>query len=494
MSTGSAAGLEWIGGRSELIEEVPRTGSQDAPGRTWGVRYGIVPEVVSPRRTDSPLLAPGLVLLLLGLAGCGAREESVPSGATPSRPNIVLVVSDDQDNTHFGFAGHPLAHTPNLDRLVDEGCLFSTMHTPPRCRPSLAVLLSGRHPHQSGIYANRHRRVLSPEGSLPNRLRAAGYATFAGGKYWEGDVQAMGFDAPAEPSPHFARSGQEELFSFLDENAGEKPVFVWWAPALPHTPHDPPQRYLDLIDGERIEVPPHLPHASPVHFRRFEELSLAMGAWFDDELGKLVEAFRTRGLYENTLFLFLIDNGWTNGLVAKGSPFEKGVSTPFVAVWPGLIPGGARRDQRVESLDVMPTILEAAGLDVPDDLAGESLLPGLRGEPFDGREVLYAAVYGRAAVGDERPEKDAYALYARDARWKYVLYLQPVDETIWSTMIVTPQRDMNRLEGEEDLYDLETDPMELRDLSLDPAHRPRMDRMRAGALAWWRATGGGELR
>jgi len=406
----------------------------------------------------------------------------------------VLVVSDDQDNDHFGFAGHPLAHTPNLDALVDEGCLFSTMHTPPRCRPSLAVLLSGRHPHQSGIYANRHRRELSPEGSLPNRLRAAGYATFAGGKYWEGDAQTMGFDAPAEPSPHFARSGQEGLLRFLDENAGERPVFVWWAPALPHTPHNPPERYLELIDGDRIEVPGYLSGASSAYFRRFEELSLAMGAWFDDELGKLVEAFRTRGLYDNTLFVFLIDNGWTNGLVAKGSPFEKGVSTPFVATWPGVIPAGTWRDLRVESIDVMPTLLEAAGLEVPGDLAGESLLPGLRGEPFHGREVLYGAVYDRAATGDERPEEDAYALYARDARWKYVLYLRPVDETTWSTMVVTPQRDMNRLRGEEDLYDLEADPRELHDLSADPAHRTRMERMRAGALAWWSATGGVELR
>ncbi len=471
-------------------------------GPTSCLRYGIVRGAVSTRPSYSPTrrvdLALTLALVLVsGLGACsdggsGNSQGFDNNGAGP--PNICLIISDDQDNAHFGFAGHPLAHSPNIDALAREGCVFTTLHTPPRCRPSLAILLSGRWPHQSGIYANRHRRRLAPEGSLPNRLKRAGYATFGGGKYWEDGAAQMGFDAPVKPDRGFGRVGQEDLFAFMDEHGGKKPLFVWWAPALPHTPHNPPQRCRTLFDSERIEVPDYLPNAAPALFRKYEHLSLAMGAWLDDELGSLLEAFKSRGLYDNTLFLFLIDNGWSNGLAAKGSPFEKGIRTPLVALWPGQTTTGKQLDALVESVDIYPTLLEAAGIDVPRDLPGQSFLKGLRGEPFQGREVLYGAIYGRAATGEERPEQDAYALYARDARWKYIYYLNPVDEQVWDIMQITPQRDMTRSVGDEDLFDLAKDPNELVDLAEAVAQRERMDRMRAGAFEWWSESGGKKLR
>jgi uncharacterized sulfatase len=425
------------------------------------------------------------ILLLVTFGACAPEQR-----ADAARPNIVLLISDDQDNAHLGFQGHPLAHSPNIDRLAEAGMIFSTMHTPPRCRPSLAVLLSGRWPHQSGIYANRHGGALDPQGSLPNRLRNAGYATFAGGKYWEQAAGAMGFDAPAQPDRMFGRAGQDELFAFIDEHAGKQPLFIWWAPALPHTPHDPPMRYQDLIDPEKIDVPSWLPQATLDVFRQYEHMSLAMGAWLDDEIGKLVQKFRSAGLYENTLLLFLIDNGWSNGLVAKGSPFEKGISTPLVATWPARIAPGKRNSAMIESIDLFPTILEAAGLEVPESYPGTSLLGALEGEPFQGRRTICGAIYGRGATPGEQPELDVYALYARTTRWKYIYYLGPVDEGVWSIMKITPLADMIRQRGDEDLFDLAADPLELDDLADDASRRALMDGLRAQALTWWRQSGG----
>ena len=160
-----------------------------------------------------------------------------------SQPNIVLVISDDQDNEHFGFMGNKTVRTPNLDELAAAGTVFNTCHlTSSRCRPSLAGLLSGRYAHQNGIYANFHiakkkgekRKVegekkLSPVNALPKLLQEAGYATYGSGKYWEGDARAMGFTHGLEtPKPFgkFARSSQDELFAFIDEHAGETPMFI----------------------------------------------------------------------------------------------------------------------------------------------------------------------------------------------------------------------------------------------------------------------------
>ena len=125
-------------------------------------------------------------LLIGGSAAAHAAEST--------RPNIVLIISDDHDNEHLGFMGNNTVQTPNLDGLARQGTVFSTCYlTASRCRPSLAGLLSGRYPHQNGIYANYHKlnnkgnrdvvgeKMLSPQNSLPNLLKGAGYATYCGG-------------------------------------------------------------------------------------------------------------------------------------------------------------------------------------------------------------------------------------------------------------------------------------------------------------------------
>jgi len=127
-------------------------------------------------------------------------------GEEPSlqKPNIVYVISDDHDYEHLGFMGNEIVRTPNLDRLADEGTVFTTCHlTSSVCRPSLASLLSGRFPHQTGIYGNYHKanrkgnddivgeKMLSSHQSLPNLLKQAGYATYVSGKYWEGGVHRI---------------------------------------------------------------------------------------------------------------------------------------------------------------------------------------------------------------------------------------------------------------------------------------------------------------
>lgn len=428
--------------------------------------------------------------LVFAFVALACSENSAPRDV---RPNIVLLIADDQDWEHLGFLGHELAPTPTLDALAAHGCVFPTAYvTMSRCRPSLASLLSGLAPHEHGITFNRGSRTLDPARALPALLAEAGYATFLGGKFWEGDPTAFGF-AAGHPDPEFGRAGQEELFTFIDAHAGERPLFLWWAPYLPHTPHDAPASYLARVDRDAISIPPHFdrPEWARVDRERYldaEHRFLATVAWFDDCLAALRGKLEAAGILEDTLFLFLIDNGSAFGLPSKGSPFEKGLRTPIVVSWPGRIPEGALRDQLISSLDLYPTILDYAGVEIPATASGGSLRAAIEKSDAAGRDVLHAAAYPREeGEGDGDPRGEAYALTARTRDWKYVRYLKPLDAQSCALYRIKHEYapPVVREAGDEDLYDLRADPYELDDLAERPEHAARLTELRAGTTAWW---------
>ena len=221
-----------------------------------------------------------------------------------------------------------------------------------------------------------------------------------------------------------------------------------------------------------------------------------MEAWLDDGIGELEGKLKEKGLYDNTLFVFLIDNGWCNGRPSKGSPFEKGVSTPVFFTCPGKFISSQRFECLTSTLDVFPTILDYAGAEIPEGIAGRTLRPIIEGKTTQNREVLFGAVYPAFATrDDQRPERDIYAIYARDKRWKYIFYLQDVKASLNSSYlriqsIVTEYP--TRKKGDQDLYDLDADPYELKNLAADPGQAERMKKMQALAFKWWKDTGGKE--
>lgn len=412
------------------------------------------------------------------------------------QPNIVLIISDDHDYEHLGFMGNKTVHTPNIDRLARSGTVFTHAHLPmSRCHPTLASFLSGRWPHQTGIYYNYGTNNLDPRDSLPNRLKEAGYATYVEGKYWEGAPKAMGFThGKGKTAGSFVRKGQDDLFAFIDQVGGRQPLFLWWAPKIPHTPHNPPRKYLDLFDRDKIPVPSWIANERRNSFLRKEHLSLAMEAWLDHGIGQLEEKLREKGIYDDTMFLFVIDNGWCNGLVSKGSPFEKGVRTPIFFTWPGRIAAGRRFECLTSTLDLYPTILDYAGATTPRTVAGNNLRPIMEGKSTRNRDQLFGAIYPAFATrSDQRAERDIYALYVRDRRWKYILYLQDVVASrnrnyfrIQSIETSFP----TRAPGDEDLYDLVSDPAERNNLADRNEHAERLVQMRSDVFAWWKRTGG----
>ncbi len=428
-----------------------------------------------------------------------AQEDARTQQSANSPPNIVFIIADDMDYEHFGFMGSQTAKTPAIDRLAESGFTFSTAHLPmSRCHPTLASFLSGRYPHQSGIYYNYGTAKLSPENSLPNQLKAAGYATFVTGKYWEGDPREMGFTHGLGKDTTLVRQGQDSVNAFLDEVGGKQPFLLWWAPLLPHTPHNPSEERLALFPRSEIPIPEWLTGRRQ-QYRNREQKSLAMETWLDDGVADLMSQLETRGLRENTLVVFLVDNGWCNGLISKGSPFEKGVRTPVIFNWPGTVAQGTS-DELISTLDVFPTMLEFAGLTPAEDLPGRSLSPVVRSESeadYTFRQELFGAIYPAFVTeGDERPERDVYALYVRTQEWKYILYVQDVVQErnrdyfrIQSILTDYP----TRAAGDEDLYRLTDDPHELNNLATKQENAEQLKQFRAQVLRWWEETGGKPL-
>ena len=453
----------------------------------------------------------GMPLLLAALAH-GAPLVAEPAAAlgpdegAETRPNVVVIVADDMDYEHFGWAGYPLAQTPTLDALAREGVLFPQGFVPmSRCRPAHAAVLTGLWPHQNGVYFNVGADHIDPDTSLAKLLAGSGYATVGEGKFWEFDARTMGFsNFMIRNYETFVRWDQEHLFGWLDEHAGKSPFFVWWAPELPHPPHDPPDRLLERIPLESVPVPDWFQgdEAARAEFRRRERVFLAMEAWLDEGVSALEHKLESLGVQDDTLYVFLVDNGWANGCVSKGWGLDKGLRTPIFLRWPRGFAGGASHDDLVSAVDLYATILDLARVPIPAGCEGRSLRARLEGGAGEPREALYGALYPLEPTQDRAdPARDAYGLWARTQRWKLVLTLRDVfavadaggSDSEREDVKVSLGPDFARKRGQVELYDLEADPHERIDVSGRPENAEVLARLRREVFAWWKTTGGGPL-
>jgi len=321
------------------------------------------------------------------------------------RPNVVLILSDDQSWTDYSFMGHKVIETPVLDKFSKESLTYTRGYvTSPLCRPSLASIFSGLHTPVHGITGNdlrvkgeankKYSRRTDSEGAqkheqiyagfekndgLARLLTKAGYLTLQTGKWWEGKPQRHGFTHamthadPAKGGRHgdvglkISRTGIKPIQKFLDEaSKDKKPFFIWHAPFLPHTPHNPPQ---ELYDKYLAKEP-----------NKFVARYYAMVEWFDQTCGELFQELETRGVAENTLIIYVTDNGWIQSTdsgryapLSKQAPYEMGIRTPLMIKWPGKVVPKMDKDTLVSSIDIAPTILKAVGVNVPAPMTGIDL-------------------------------------------------------------------------------------------------------------------------
>ncbi|MGB0644089.1 MAG: sulfatase-like hydrolase/transferase, partial [Akkermansiaceae bacterium] len=325
-------------------------------------------------------------------------------GFSDERPNVLLILSDDQSWTDYSFMGHKMIETPVLDKFAKESLTYTRGYvTSPLCRPSLASIFSGLHTPAHGITGNDIRKKGKAKGKfnrnhveegkiheqiyadyekrdgLARLLGKAGYLSLQTGKWWEGKPQRHGFTYamthadPAKGGRHgdaglkISREGIKPIQGFLDEAAKEKkPFFIWHAPFLPHTPHNPPKELFDkyLKKGES----------------KFVARYYAMVEWFDQTCGELFKEFEKRGLAKNTIVIYVTDNGWIQSVdsgryapLSKQAPYEMGIRTPIMIKWPGKVESKMDKKTLVSSIDIAPTILKMVGVDVPKAMTGVDL-------------------------------------------------------------------------------------------------------------------------
>lgn len=411
-------------------------------------------------------------------------------------PNIVLLIGDDISDDAYHFTGNAAARTPTLDELAQRGTVFTATQTPSAfCRPSLATFLTGKWPHQTRLHANNGVIALPPGyPTLATQLQRQGYATFAGGKFWEDEPNLRGFDYFDVDDTQFARVNQDALWQFIDQYAGQKPFFVWWAPKLPHTPHNPPPALLDQIDPASIALPPELPPAQQAEYREREHQFLAMTLWLDNEIAKVMAHLREKSLLENTVIIYLADNGFSHRAASKSTPYELGVRTPMIFSWPNHYPAQQIKTP-VSAVNLYATVLDIAGAPADTSLPGRSLLPAVTQQHTVPAEPLFGASYQAVTLKTDpvpRPERDIFALYVRDGDWKYVLYLRDVNEADNADLTIKPgmQPFPARRAGDEELFFLPEDAIEQHNLAAKAENAAALVRYRQAVLQWWFSTGG----
>lgn len=348
-----------------------------------------------------------LALLLCLIFSCKAPEKQ-----TDSPPNIVFILTDDQGWGDLSINGNTNLETPNIDKLAQNGAMFDRFYVSPVCSPTRAEILTGRHHVRGGVYATSAggERLDLDETTIAQVFKRAGYKTAAYGK-WHNGMQypyhpnARGFDEyygfasghwGNYYSPLLEHNGKlikgngfviddftEQAMGFMEKNK-EEPFFVYLPYNTPHSPMQVPDRWWGKFKDKKLEMRHREPEKEDsLHVRA----ALAMCENIDWNVGRIVKKLQELELEENTIIVYLSDNGpngsrWNGGMKGrKGSTDEGGVRSPLIMHWKGQISGGMKIPQIGSAPDFLPTLAELAGIDYKTEkkLDGKSLKPLLMG-------------------------------------------------------------------------------------------------------------------
>jgi arylsulfatase A-like enzyme len=424
--------------------------------------------------------------------------------AADAPPNFIIILTDDQRWDALGCMGNPVLRTPHIDRLAADGALFTNAFcTTSICAVSRATFLTGQFErrHKVGDF----RTPLTKEQfaqTFPGLLRRHGYRTGLVGKwglggplpkdeydYFTGYAGQGRYFPPGkkgEPGEHLTHKLGAEALEFLDGSSPDRPFLLQLYTKAPHCQDgdewqfQPDPRYGDLFADATVPAPRT---ATEEHFERlppFLQSSEARVRWglrfadpemyqktvkdyyrlivgIDDVVGNLVARLREKGLDGNTVIVFTSDNGFylgEHGLAGKWFMHEESIRLPLVIHDPRLPESrrGTTIPEIALSTDIAPTILDLAGIEIPEAMQGRSLVPLLKGEPVEWRdEFFYEHRFGHQRI----PQTEG----VRTTRWKYTRYIS-VDPVY------------------EELFDLENDPHEERNLAGDPDYAETLAEMR----------------
>ncbi|MBN2329968.1 MAG: arylsulfatase [Candidatus Omnitrophica bacterium] len=461
----------------------------------------------------------------LGLAAAALPSFAIHSftknGQKDERPNILFLMADQHRGDCIGADGHPAVQTPNLDRLAQEGAHFRCAYSStPTCTPARAALLTGLSPWNHGMLGYAKVAEAYPF-EKPKAMREAGYSTmcigknhFAPQRNYHGYERALLDESGREQSIDFRSDYRSWFYStapcqnpdetgigwndyraktyalperlhpthwtgesavrFLTNYDHAQPFFLKVSFARPHSPYDPPERFMRMYENRDIPKAYAGDWASHYAERSDSSFSIWHGdmgedqvrqsrqgyygsiSFIDEWIGRIVGVLEEKGILENTLIIYLADHGDMTGdhhLWRKSYAYESSARIPMILRWPDSIlsaPRGQVLRHPVELRDVLPTFLDAASIPAPDHLDGRSLLKLARGETQNWREYI-------DLEHDVCYSKTNHWNALTDGRQKYIFHAY---------------------DGQEQMFDLENDLHELHDLAGDADH--------AGPLRTWR--------
>lgn len=451
------------------------------------------------------------------LGSLGAAAAAAPAG---QRRNIIFILTDDHRYDALGFLkAQPWLRTPQLDRFASEGAHFQNAFvTTSLCSPSRASILTG-------VYAHRHRIVDNntpiPSGTVffPSHLQRAGYKTGFFGKWHMGaetDEPKEGFDQWVSfrgqgtylPNPdglningrktpqrgYITDELTEYALEWLRTLPKEQPYFLYLSHKAVHAEFHPAKRHEGMYKDAQFVYPPTMAAEGEMarhrpmwvqnqrnswhgvdyayhskldigeYYKRCAETLMAV----DESTGRVFDELKKRGELDSTLVIYMGDNGFAfgeHGLIDKRTAYEESMRVPLLARCPELFSGGRAVTQVVAGLDIMPTVLDAAGAAIPPGLDGMSWLPLVQEKPVAWRKELLYEYYW------ERNFPQTPTIHAiRGERFKFIRY-----QGIWDI---------------DELYDLQTDPQESRNLIFDPQYAALIREMREHLFDVLERTGG----
>jgi arylsulfatase A-like enzyme len=428
-------------------------------------------------------------------------------------PNILLILSDDHSYPYLGSYGHPDLQTPNLDRLASEGTLFTKAYTTaPQCVPSRASILSGR--SVIDIRMSRFSAPLSAQvKTIPDYLDEKGYYTGICGRHYHLDGSVR---MPEETTAAFEKyslvtfpdrvdylqiGSDEQVLNqfteFLEQVPDGSPFFMWMNYSDPHR-HFTATDYAPKL--AEITVPATMPDTPGLR----ADLAQHLGEInrLDQRVGEVLEHLAQEGLEDNTLVIFMGDNGAAL-LRGKGTLYDLGIHVPLIVRWPEQVPKDQVFDQLISGEDILPTILEAAGIKPEQEVTGKSFLPGILGHSYEPNDYIFAQ---RVPHSSGLPMHTGYFDLSRtvfNQRHKLIynivwqLPYSPVDfrnSDFWRDLIQQqeagklPQKFSQAFFAEPrsmfELYDLKKDPEEFHNLIEDPVYQEIADSLKARLHEW----------